>query len=240
MQCSVAVIVLNYKRPQNIGAIVRAAREGLPSASIFVLDQAESDDLHQRGDIPWPEVWLKRSGANNGPGARIALAGRLPYDHYLAIDDDTFLTPAQMAALAQRLARDPDRAHGIWGQRLEAHEAGVYYRHAISRVDAEVSILNMVYAFTRRQAHDAIALAARIGLADLRAAGPCDDIILSAASPKPPLCHDLGDLNRCASSDEPGIAQWRASDFGARRDAVVGDLLARRSIAVFRPATDAR
>src|SRR5665647_2075178 len=111
MQPSLAVIVLNYKRPQNIGRIVRGAREGLPHAQIFVSDNASQDGLHARDDIPWSEVWLHRAVANNGSGARIALAAGLPFDHYIAVDDDIFLTPDQYAALADRLRREPDRAH---------------------------------------------------------------------------------------------------------------------------------
>jgi hypothetical protein len=235
MQPSLAVIVLNYKRPQNIGRIVRDAREALPQASIFILDNAADDGLHTRGDIPWGEVWLHRAAANHGSGARIAIAAEMPFDHFIAIDDDTFLAPRQIAHLADRLRREPGRAHGVWGQRVEMEGAVFSYRHALRRVDAAVSIVNMVYAFSRLQARAALALAARVGLSDWRQIGSVDDILLSCGSPEPPLCHDLGPIEQCPTSNDPGTAQWRAENFGRRREALIGRLLQIRSIAVFSP-----
>jgi hypothetical protein len=237
MQPSLAVIVLNYKRPQNIGRIVRGARAGLPGAQILIFDNASQDGLHARDDIPWGEAWLHRSAANCGSGARIALAASLPFDHYIAVDDDIFLTPGQYAALADRLQREPDRAHGICGQRLELRDGVIGYRHRLVAIDAGVSILNMAYAFTRAQASAAMALAARVGFADWRAIGSVDDIVLSCASAKPSFCHDLGALDLCPSGNDPTIAQWLAGDFGPRRAEVVGKLLAIQSIPVFSPLT---
>jgi hypothetical protein len=237
MQPSLAVIVLNYKRPQNIGAIVRGAREGLPHAQIFISDNASQDGLHARDDIPWSEVWLHRAVRNNGSGARIALAAGLPFDHYIAVDDDIFLMPDQYAALADRLRREPDRAHGICGQRLELQDNTIAYRHRLIAIDAGVSILNMAYAFSRSQATAAMALAARVGFADWRDIGSVDDIVLSCASAKPSFCHDLGELSFCPTANEPAIAQWLSQDFGPRRAEVVRKLLAIQSIPVFSPLT---
>ena len=64
MAPSLAVILLNYKRPQNIGAIVGGVRAGLPDAPIFLFDQAERDDLRRRADIAWSEVWYQRARRN--------------------------------------------------------------------------------------------------------------------------------------------------------------------------------
>jgi hypothetical protein len=118
MTSSMAVIVLNYKRPQNIGRIADAAREALPDAPIFIIDQGEPDALRARGDIPWSEVWLQRAEVNRGAGARVPLASRLPFDFYIAIDDDVFLTPGQIGRLAELMRAEPDRAHGIWARGL--------------------------------------------------------------------------------------------------------------------------
>ncbi len=48
---STAVILLNDRRPQNIGEIVRAAAEALPDPAIFVLDQAEPEFRPARKDL---------------------------------------------------------------------------------------------------------------------------------------------------------------------------------------------
>ena len=70
MTPSVAVILLNYKRPQNLGLIAGAARAALPEAPILILDQADADELRHRADIPWSEVWFQRAAKNRGAGAR--------------------------------------------------------------------------------------------------------------------------------------------------------------------------
>ena len=75
MSMSLAVIIQNYRRPQNIGRIVRAAREALPDADIFLLDQAD-EDLRGRDDIPWGEVWFQRAEVNRGAGARVPITAR--------------------------------------------------------------------------------------------------------------------------------------------------------------------
>src|ERR1700677_4675098 len=99
MTPSIAVIILNYKRPQNIGAIVRAAREALPEAAIFILDQGETDTLRERDDIPCGEVWLQRAEVNTGAGARVPLASRLPFDLYIANEVYAFSRGQATAAL---------------------------------------------------------------------------------------------------------------------------------------------
>jgi hypothetical protein len=235
MTPSIAVIILNYKRPQNIGAIVRAARAALPEAAIFILDQAETDTLRERNDIPWGEVWLQRAEENTGAGARVPLASWLPFDFYIAIDDDVFLTPEQIGQLAERLRAEPDRAHGIWGQRLELDQGQIRYRNSLNGVDAAVSILNEVYAFSRGQATAALELSARLGFSSWRDVRVGNDIVLSCASPKPPLCHDLGPLEHCPTSGEPGIAVWKSEGFKEQRLDIVRRLLAIQAIAVFTP-----
>jgi hypothetical protein len=232
---STAVIVLNYKRPQNIGRIATAAREGLPDAPIFILDQGEPDPLAARGDIAWSEVWLRRAEVNRGAGARVPIASRLPFDFYVAIDDDVFLTPGQIARLAELVRAEPDRAHGIWGQRLELDQGEIRYRDSLNRVDAAVSILNEVYAFSRGQAQAALQLSARLGFSSWQDVKVGNDIVLSCAAPKPPLCHDLGPLEHCPTSVEPGIAVWQTAGFSEQRADIVRRLLAIRAIAVFAP-----
>ena len=234
MTNSFAVIILNYKRAQNIGAIVAAAREALPDAPILVYDQGERDDFLQRDDVPWGEVWVQRATANRGPGARLMLASRLPFDFYIAIDDDTFLIPDQIRRLAELVQGEPDRAHGIAGQRLELlHDGQIGWRHYMRRFNGAVSILNQVYAFSRHQAVAAMELSVRLGFPTWVEIGSLDDVMLSCASAKPPLCHDLGDFGECPTSSQKGVAVWMEEDFFARRIACAQQLVNIQSIAVF-------
>ena len=235
MDPSLAIILLNYKRPQNIGRIAIAARTGLRDATILVLDQAETADLRLREDIPWADVWYRRAANNTGAGARVPLAAAFPFDRYIAVDDDVFLRPEQLAALAAALDAEPDRAHGVMGQRLEVAGGELGMRTSLGYVNAAMSMLNGVYAFSRAQAEGALALASRLGWTSWSDVGPVDDILLSCGLSKPPLCHDLGPLDRCPSSDDPAIAVWRTEGFGQRRRQAVHKLLAAQAIAVFTP-----
>jgi hypothetical protein len=237
MTSSLAVIILNYKRPQNIGAIASAAREALPDASIFILDQGEREDFQERGDIPWSEVWVQRAAVNKGAGARVPLACRLPFDFYVAIDDDVFLTPEQISRLAELVRAQPDRAHGVWGERLELNQGAINFRTSITGIDAALSNLNEVYAFSRSQAAAAIQLSARLGFPSWEAVKVGNDILLSCASREPPLCHDLGAIKHCPTSNEPGIAVWLSDGFRERRAEIAQRLVAAQAIAVFTPLT---
>src|SRR5579864_958746 len=152
MSASLAVILMNYKRPQNVGRIVAAARAGVPDAPILLLDQAPGGDLLRRDDIAWSEVWYRRAAVNKGAGARVPLAAALPFDDWIAIDDDIFLTAQQIAELAAFLRAEPDRVHGVVGQRVEFANGQLALRDPFERVDAPLSVLNQVYAFSRAQA----------------------------------------------------------------------------------------
>lgn len=233
MTNSFAVIILNYKRPQNIGAIARAAREALPDAPILIYDQSEGDDFLSRDDVPWGEVWVQSATSNGGSAARLMLASIMPFDFYIAIDDDTFLTPGQIRRLAELVQGEPDRAHGIAGQRLELHDGQIGWRHYIRRIDGAVSILNQVYAFSRHQAVAALDLSVRLGFPNWVEVGSLDDVMLSCAAAKPPLCHDLGDFGECPTSSQEGIALWVGEGFFARRVACAQQLIDLQSIAVF-------
>ncbi|HLI67133.1 MAG TPA: hypothetical protein VKU90_12275 [Caulobacteraceae bacterium] len=231
---SVAVIIQNYKRPQNIGLVTRNAREALPEAPIFLLDQAADASLRDRNDIAWDEVWYRKAD-NRGAGARFPIAAAAPFDHYIAIDDDTFLTPPQIAALAERLAAEPDRAHGVWGQRVELEAGRLSFRSDLCNINAALSFLNLAYAFSRAQALGALALAAQLGFPAWPDNDPIDDMLMSCGLVKPPLCHDLGPLAFCPTSTEPGVATWREQDFSRRRREIAAQLIGLGRVAVFSP-----
>jgi hypothetical protein len=219
-----AVIILNWRRPQNIARLVEAASAGLPQATIFVLDQAEPhNQLAQRDDMPWDLFWYLRR-RNVGPGIRFSLAAELPFDHYLAFDDDTFLSAEQTAAFASKLTEDPSRPHGISGMTVSAAPGNV--RHLglpISRKDIVVSTLNKTYAFTREHAIATLRLAEEVGYARWLDVTRTEDILLSCAGTNPAMIHDLGEIGYCPTSREEGIAISQTPGFWRERS----DLLRR-------------
>ena len=217
-----AVIVMNYRRPQNIAGICRTVMDALPQATVFVLDQADDEKKTVRDELP-PKVWYCRR-KNVGPIARLMVAAALPFQRYLAIDDDLFLTETQLRQLARHYETAPGRIHGIWGQKVEINGKRLRVRNSILEQDAEVSILNQAYAFSRAHAAGALALIAATDF-DAEEIRNCDDILLSSASERAPMCHDLGTLAVCPTSNQVGIGLGTERSFHETRARLLVNLL---------------
>jgi hypothetical protein len=231
-----AVIILNWKRPQNIGRIVRTASEALPDARILVIDQAEGTDrLAGRSDVPRALCTI-REQANEGAGVRVRLAAEWGFDHYLCIDDDIFLSAGQMQALVERLRAEPDVVHGVAGQIVEPR--GESFR-LVDKVVGEgpVSIVNNVYAFSRARAQAALRLAGEMGYARWSDARRTDDVLLSCGGPGGAQIHALGRWRVCATRAAEGIAVHRSAGFFEERIDLVRRLIGRGAIYVKPPST---
>lgn len=199
---SLAIVVMNYRRPRNIGTICRTILESLPNASLFVLDQAEDERCTVRDIVP-RQVTYKRA-ENAGCIARLQLAAASQFQRFLAVDDDLFLTRNQLRQLVVRQQAVPDRVHGIWGQKVLVAGKRLRVENSVLSKDADVSVLNQAYAFSREQAVAALDLMASTGF-DPEEIRNCDDILLSSAAACAPRCHDLGRLTICKSADEPEV-----------------------------------
>ena len=211
---SVHAILLNYKRRHNIVPIVRACLVVDGIESIHVIDQA---DPGQRLELlPVSPRIVPRRARNIGAGRRLSYAADLSCDLVIAIDDDLFLTAAQITELIRRSLEDPSRVHGIWGQLILDADGGVRTSTAIRNEDRAVDILNRVYLFTPGHARNALKIADSIGLKPDRL-GPVDDILLSFGGARRPMCHDVGTIYECETSNQPGIAVWKQADFEKSR-----------------------
>ena len=220
---SCAVILLNWRRPANLAQIVGQVIQALPQAGVFLIDQAETQNrVAGSADIPWHAIWY-RAQDNKGPGVRIDLAAELSYDHFLCIDDDVFLNPAQIRGLLCELHRDPMRAHGIAGQMAHVCDDTIYFSGPKTG-SHQVSILNWVYAFTRQQAREASNLASMLGFNCNAEILPGSDIVLSCAGQAAPLIHDLGQVRLCPTCDDPNIAVWRQKEFYQERGQLISRL----------------
>ncbi len=204
-----------------------------------MLDQAEApNSLEGRHDVPWHLIW-RQPRPNGGPGARIELAAALPFDHYLCIDDDVFLTAAQIKMLMFMQSKEPGRAHGVWGQVVFSDAEGKYQLlDGIIRRNADVSFLNQVYAFTKVQAQEAMVLASLAGFESWVDVRFGDDLLLSCSGEAAPRIHDLGPLEQCPTANEPGIAQWKQAGFREQRLELAAKMLSlgRLHVEARRPA----
>ena len=220
---SVHAIILNYKRRDNIAPIVRACLNASGIETIHVIDQADPDQRLQM--LPDSTRVILKRARNIGAGRRLPYAAGLSCDLVIAIDDDLFLSASQITELITRSLKDPARAHGIWGQRIVDVDGGPRMSLAIRNVNRPVDVLNRAYAFTPEHARNALRIADSLGL-QRDNLGPVDDILLSFGAPSRPMCHDVGDLYQCTTSNRRGIAVWRQPGFERRRIDIVAKLRA--------------
>jgi hypothetical protein len=222
---STAAIVLSYKRPQNIGRQVQTLSEALPGSPIFVIDHGKGEDrLSGRGDIPWDRCWL-RTQDNAGTGVRFQLSADWPFEYYLCVDDDTFLSIRQIRALMLKLALEPDRAHGVTGQLLSRNGSGGIQLTDCVNHNSPISVLNRVYAYSRERARHASKLAEVVGYRSWGDVFRTDDILLSCAGPRPSFVHDLGPFEECATTSTDGIALHRGEAFHEERISLMKTLI---------------
>ena len=109
---SIAAVVLNYRRPQETAASVKAlVQSSLPPASIVVVDNDSRD-----GSAAWlrkalPQVEMVESAKNLGyaGGMNVGLRRVLATDaaYVLVLNSDTLVDPGTVAALVRELERDP-------------------------------------------------------------------------------------------------------------------------------------
>jgi hypothetical protein len=214
-----AIYLTNYARPFNMARQIEVARTVRPAVDIILIDNSAPQSNLPPLDLEGIE--LVQTGCNRGAGFRFELAANRGYRAVLCIDDDIFPTSEQIERLFERQAHEPDRVHGIWGEDVGQLPFGRGFKTHVCGRNCEVDILNRLYLLTPDQARNAMSLAARLGFAAWSEIGPCEDMLLSFASPRRPACHDVGPIEDCPSSNEAGIACWREDGFFAYRLGIV-------------------
>ena len=210
---SVAILLTNYRRPWNLPRQIDAGLRSTRKPDIYLIDNAEDQALEGSPTIPFDRITYLRSPTNLGAPHRFFVAATLPHDVIVAIDDDILLTSSQIDRLIAEFEADPDRVHGIWGQECRIVGGELKSKPGIRGVTREVEVLNRVYVCSPAHARAAIALSRRLGYATWQDIPSSDDAFLSYAAPKKPMCHELGPLEDCPSSNDPRIAVWRRPGF---------------------------
>jgi hypothetical protein len=230
-----AIVLTNYARPWNLPRQIETCHRVSTPAQIFLVDNSETPDGSNLPPVARDDITLLRTGRNMGNGRRFALAAALPHRLVMCIDDDIFLEPAQIDALFERAAHEPERVHGVWGEDVNLRSRLGFKTH-LCRQNREVDVLNRLYVITPRLARRALELAALCGYSDWSKIGPIDDIFISYAGKRKPACHDVGPLEDCPSSDQEGIASWRSRGFFERRKETIARLCALKSAPSIAPA----
>jgi hypothetical protein len=107
-----SAVLLSWKRPHNLPAIVRGLREIEQIREILVWN----NDPERKLDLPGAAV--VQAPRNFRCLARYALAPLAKHDNLWFQDDDLLLRPAQFARLLAEYAKDPSRIVGARGRNL--------------------------------------------------------------------------------------------------------------------------
>jgi hypothetical protein len=210
---SVCAIVLSYKRPQNIERIVAQLAEVSDISRILVSNNNPEVELGQWFDFAAYPVEVINQPVKSLCAKRFELALQESFDYFICPDDDLFLTPPQIDALISAIRREPERVHGVFGEIHSFKDARLCLGGGIHGVECEVDILNRCYVFTKKHVERMNELALALDYKDLGQALYVDDVLLSFSGSGLPVCHDVGPLDECPSSDQPGIATYLEQGF---------------------------
>lgn len=211
------VVLVSYLRPANMERIVRAALKCKFVNKIVVQNNNPEIDIHDWIRVSDDRLRVVNSPVRHGAGSRWFVAREEKAAYYLAIDDDVFLFPGQIARLFSNLLGDPAVPHGVHG--VLTGKSG--RQTHVARREATVDILHQLYLATAdhvRRYHEILATLERDAPAARAVANHFgDDVIISHCGDGAPRIHNVGFIPRCSTSHRKGIALNQLDEFSADR-----------------------
>src|SRR5258706_1890487 len=110
---SCVAVLLSHNRPQNLEILVRGALQNRFIRKVIVSNSNPKFRIADWIATRDPRLVLIDETQKTLPGHRFVLAEKESGEYFLSVDDDIFLTPAQWAALFERLMRNEEVPHGI-------------------------------------------------------------------------------------------------------------------------------
>jgi hypothetical protein len=228
------VVLLSYKRPQNLHPIIRALLKASFVERIILSNNNPDIRMEDWVGLRDERLRIINQPKRTAPGIRFSLARETQGRFFATIDDDVYLSPTQLRTLFEALVRAPAMPHGVRGERYAPDEPMPYtheqlenfmgkvpdyggWRPGMEGVNASVDVINGVYFFTREHVEEMFRLAEALKL-DVDGLFNGEDILLSFCGTERPLIHDLGDrfLN-CLSEVRHGVATFTQEGFYPRR-----------------------
>lgn len=210
----IVAIVLSYRRPYNIDAIVRTLLKTPSVAKVIISNNNPEFRMLDWISVRDSKITLIEQVTEKPAHIRFSIAAREnEYTKFLVIDDDLFLRPSQLETLCRALHLDPSRPYGVTGQVYDSWRGMLY--HNINERTQKVDILNRVYAFTSEHLENFFTI---VRQADYRPSveqwkhSLWDDLFLSFSGATPQVIF-TGKYLGCPSESREGIAAWRAKDF---------------------------
>lgn len=220
---SYGIIVTNYRRPQNIRRIAEQCLKSSRNPTVYIIDNS-ADGSAAEVEAALPQVVYLPQSRNMGAGFRFHLSKTLGHNFLSCIDDDLFLTSAQIDLLFAKLEEQPDRFHGIVGEEA-LWKDGVATLKVQKTPGREVIVLNRVYFYTNLYVDKVLRTAAGLDYTDWSSLGPIDDVLMSMCTEMRPLIHDIGPYEDCPTSIARNIAVWRTDGFFDIRNRLVARLI---------------
>ncbi len=218
-----SVILMSYRRPQNLQRIVDAVAVCDFVAEIIVSNNNPEIRLADWINTRDSRLRIIEQPERRYPSIRLDLSREATCDCLISIDDDVFLEAAQVRAIHAALCADPRSPHGVaghlygFGPRSAQEAIGIYSRN--STVDSLV----WAYAYTKAHVKQYFALLDQLRISN-DALRWNEDVPLSFAGTQPALIHDVGPLKVCVTSQEAGIATHKEHGFDTDRVDVLNRL----------------
>ena len=222
------VILLSHNRPQNMQIIIQSALANKFISRIIVSNSNKAIKISEWVRLHDERLFLIDELKSTQPGHRFELALNQSDNHFMAVDDDIFLTPHQWSDFFEALLSNEKVPHGITGNifRPGTISSNGSPFHHITEADSEVDVLIGAYAFTRNVAEATKNLAKLCGFPELSQIRNGEDIILSLAGEGRPLIHNLGRLFCCSTMALDGVALSKGeSNFWKAREKIYHDVL---------------
>lgn len=223
------VVLLSYKRPQNMRYIVWSALQCDWVEHVVIVNNNPHFLMQDFVECDDPRIVYRNEEQNLGAMQRYCAAQAYGGAFFLSIDDDLLLTPKQMTQLMQETYQNPKVPHGMFGEYLRLSKPpAMQWEHMIVHKECSVDILNRAYAFTADHLQTFFALLKKLGRTsqeDLIAMSPLDDVVLSFCGEGKPQCHDIGFFLDCPTSSQRSVAQFQQDDFLERRKELYSDLV---------------
>lgn len=218
---SACAILLSYKRPQNMEAIVAEVCSSERFEKVILSNNNPEIDLRKWFDPAKYPIELIDQPVRTSAAKRFEIALALPHTYYFCPDDDVILTAEQINYLMDALEELPGVPHGIYGQLCqEITDEHVTFQNHVYDMTGFVDVLNRCYAFTHRHMERLHELLGLLGLSDFEQAGIFEDVLLSFSGDGKPVCHDVGFFTSCPTSGDPEIATWNRPGFVETRSSV--------------------
>jgi hypothetical protein len=152
----ISVVMLSWKRPDNVARIVTALRRSPLVDDILVWNNNPDEPLAALA--PDADLAVVRSSRDLGMNTRWAGAALARHEAVLMQDDDVVLSEAALRALHDAWWHDPDVLHGLWGRNPNRDGE---YDYEDAEGDAEIA-LTRALLFHRRHAAAALELRDRL------------------------------------------------------------------------------